>query len=62
MSVTAAAAVTVTVVVEEQEPDKVDGEAGAPDNEDELRVVDHFRREKFLKLGFTYFWSWCVCI
>ena len=46
---TAATSVTVAVLVEENEADQVDPEAGATNDEDELWIFDFLRREKFLK-------------
>jgi hypothetical protein len=45
----AASSVTVAVIVEEKESDQVDPEARAAHDQHQLRVVDFFRLEKFLK-------------
>ena len=48
-SAAAASSVTVAVIVEEEESDQVDPEARAAHDQHQLRVVDFFRLEKFLK-------------
>ncbi len=48
-SAAASSSVTVAVIVEEKEANQVDPEARAAHDQHQLRVVDFFRLEKFLK-------------
>ena len=49
VSVSSSSSVTVSVIMEQEESDQVDAESGGSNDEDQLRLFDGFRSEKFLE-------------